>query len=89
MRPPQRQIVAQISAELRIHVVTLYSWMNAWRLQREFVPTSQMYPEGWGLADKFTAVMETVGLNAVSPSSYFQGGFYSWINWIDAVNHFT
>jgi len=26
MSPPQRQSVAQISAELGIHVVTLYNW---------------------------------------------------------------
>ena len=33
MSPPQRQSVAQISAELGIHVVTLYSCRKAWRLQ--------------------------------------------------------
>jgi transposase-like protein len=33
MSPPQRQSVAQISAELGIHVVTLYNWRNAYRLQ--------------------------------------------------------
>ena len=33
MSPPHRQSVAQISAELGIHVVTLYSWRKAWRLQ--------------------------------------------------------
>ena len=33
MSPPMRQSVAQISAELGIHVVTLYSWRKAWRLQ--------------------------------------------------------
>jgi transposase-like protein len=50
MRPPQRQSVAQISAELGIHVVTLYSWRKAWRLQGEVVPASQKDPEGWGPA---------------------------------------
>jgi transposase-like protein len=29
MSPPQRQCVAQISAELGIHVVTLYNWRKA------------------------------------------------------------
>ena len=33
MSPPMRQSVAQISAELGIHVVTLYNWRKAWRLQ--------------------------------------------------------
>jgi len=31
--PPHRQSVAQISTELGIHVVTLYSWRKAWRLE--------------------------------------------------------
>ena len=31
MSPPHRQSVAQISAELGIHVVTLYNWRKAWR----------------------------------------------------------
>ena len=38
MSPPHRQSVAQISAELGIHVVTLYNWRKAWRLQGEVVP---------------------------------------------------
>jgi len=29
---PFRQGVAQISDELRIHVITLYKWRKAWRL---------------------------------------------------------
>jgi len=44
--PPQRQGLAQISAELGIHLVTLYSWRTAWRLQGEVVPASQKDPEG-------------------------------------------
>jgi len=64
MSPPHRQSVAQISAELGIHVVTLYNWRKTWRLQGEVVPASQKDPEGWGLADKFTVVLETAGLNA-------------------------
>jgi transposase-like protein len=30
-----RQSVARISEELGIHVVTLYNWRKAWRLQGE------------------------------------------------------
>jgi transposase len=55
MSPPQRQSVAQISEELGIHVVTLYNWRKAWRLQGEVVPASEKEPEGWSAADKFTA----------------------------------
>jgi transposase-like protein len=57
-----RQSVAQISAELGIHVVTLYNWRKVWRLQGEVVPASEKEPEGWSAADKFTVVMETAGL---------------------------
>jgi transposase-like protein len=35
MSPPMRQSVARISEELGIHVVTLYNWRKAWRLQGE------------------------------------------------------
>ena len=70
MSPPQRQSVAQISAELGIHVVTLYNWRKAWRLQGEVVPASEKDPDGWGAADKFTVVLETAGLNATELSAY-------------------
>jgi transposase len=70
MSPPQRQSVAQISAELCIHFVTLYNWRKAWRLQGEVVPASEKDPEGWGATDKFTVVLETTGLNATELSAY-------------------
>ena len=38
MGPPHRQSVAEISQELGIHVITLYKWRKAWRLQGEVVP---------------------------------------------------
>ena len=68
--PPKRQRVAQISAELGIHIVTLYNWRKAWRLQGEVVPASDKDPEGWSAADKFTVVLETAGLNATELSAY-------------------
>jgi transposase len=70
MSPPQRQSVAQISAELGIHVVTLYNWRKAWRLQGEVVPASEKHPDGWSGTDKFTVVLETAGLNATELSAY-------------------
>ena len=70
MSPPHRQSVARISEELGIHVITLYKWRKDWRLQGEVVPTSEKYPEGWNTADKFTVVMETVGLNATELTAY-------------------
>ena len=70
MSPPQRQSVAQISAELGIHVVTLYNWRKTWRIQGEVVPASEKDPEGWGSTDKFTVVLETAGLDATELSAY-------------------
>ena len=70
MSPPHRQSVAQISAELGIHVVTLYNWRKTWRLQGEVVPASEKDPEGWGATDKFTVVLQTAGLNATELSAY-------------------
>jgi len=64
------QSVARISKELGIHVMTLYSWRKAWRLQGEVVPASEKEPEGWRATDKFTVVLETVGLNATELSAY-------------------
>ncbi len=70
MSSPQRQSVAQISAELGIHVVTLYSWRKSWRLDGQVVSASQKNPEGWGPADKFTVVLETAGLNTTELTAY-------------------
>ncbi len=64
MGPPHRQSVAEISQELGIHVITLYKWRKAWRLQGEVVPATQKDPEGWGPADKFTVGLESAGINA-------------------------
>jgi len=70
MQPPHRQSVARISEELGIHVMTLYKWRKAWRLQGEVVPASEKEPEGWNAADKFTVVLESAGLNATELSAY-------------------
>jgi transposase-like protein len=41
MSLPHRQSVARISEELGNHVITLYKWRKAWRLQGEVVPGSE------------------------------------------------
>ncbi len=70
MSPPHRQSVARIAEELGIHVVTLYNWRKAWRLQGEVVLASEKEPEGWSAADKFTVVLETAGLNDTELGAY-------------------
>ena len=65
-----RQSVARISEELGFHVVTLYNWRKAWRLQGEVVPASEKDPDSWSAADKFTVVLETAGLNSTELSAY-------------------
>jgi len=46
MSPTPRQGVAQISTEMGIHMVTLYNWRKAWRLQGQVVSASQNDQEG-------------------------------------------
>ena len=72
MKPPQRQRVAQSSAELGIHILTLYNWRKAWRLQGEVVPASEKEPDGWSTTDKFTVELENAGLNATELSAYWR-----------------
>lgn len=62
--------MARISAELGVHVVTLYNWRKAWRLQGEVVPATEKDPEGWGATDKFTVVLETTVMNVTELSAY-------------------
>jgi transposase-like protein len=69
MHPLHRQSVARVSEELGIHVMTLYKWRKAWRLQGEVVPSSEREPESWSAADKFTLVLESAGLNATEISA--------------------
>ncbi|MBM5799158.1 MAG: hypothetical protein FJ060_13555 [Cyanobacteria bacterium K_Offshore_0m_m2_072] len=60
----------QISAELGIHVVTLYNWTKTWRFPGEVAPASQKDPEGWAATDKFTVVLKSAGLNPQNIISY-------------------
>ena len=70
MSPPHRQSVVQISADQGIHIVTLYNWRKAWRLQGEAVPASEKDPDGLSAAVKLTVVLETAGLNATELTAY-------------------
>ena len=70
MHPPHRQSVDRISEKLGIHVMTIYKWRKAWRLQGEVVPASEKEPEGWSAADKFTVVLENSSLNSTELSAY-------------------
>jgi len=68
--PPHHQSLSEISQQLGIHVITLYKWRKAWRLQGEVLPASQKDPDGWSATDKFTVVPEYAGLNASELSVY-------------------
>ncbi len=70
MSPPHHQIVARISEELGIHVITPYHLRKTWRLQGKVVLTFEKGPEGWGVSDKFALVLENAGLNATQLSDY-------------------
>jgi len=49
MSPPHRQSVAQISAELGIHVVTLYNWRKTWLLSLLNCPEHHRAVESLGI----------------------------------------
>ena len=65
MSPPKRQSMAQISAELSIHVGTFYNWRKTWRLQGEVVPASEKDPEGWGATDKSPGLIQSLVMGLV------------------------
>lgn len=69
MSPSERLSVAEITAKLRIDVITLYNWKMAWLFQVEVVSTSVTDTGGWGAADKFTVVLKSAGLNATELST--------------------
>ena len=62
--------MAWILEELGFYVMTISKWSKAWRLQGEVVPASENEPERWSAADKFTLVLETLGLNVTYLSAY-------------------
>jgi hypothetical protein len=53
-----------------MHVITLYKWRKAWRLQGGVVPATQRVSEGWDPVDKFTMALETSLLNSTELSAY-------------------
>ena len=61
MSPLSRQILAQISKELAIHIATLYARRKTWQLKGSVVPPSEKASEAWSTADKFTVVLESAG----------------------------
>ena len=50
MGQPLRLSVVEYPQELGFHVITLYKWLKAWRLQEEIVPASRKNPGSRGLA---------------------------------------
>ena len=68
--PPLRQSFAHITAELYIHLVTLYNWRKFSRLQGEVVPASEKDLDWQRSAAKFTGLFETAGLSATERSDY-------------------
>ncbi len=64
--------MARIAEDLGIHMVTLYNWRKAWRLQGELVPASEKEPEAWSTAVKFKAVLDTAGLNDTELGTYYR-----------------
>lgn len=73
IRPPHRQSLTQISADLGIHADTLYNRRKGLPLQGEVAPASKKEPESFGATDKFPVVLVSAGLNAIELSAYGRG----------------
>jgi hypothetical protein len=58
MSPPHRQSVARISGEWSCACRHSLQLEEGLRLQEEVVPASEVEPDGWKAAGKFTVVLE-------------------------------
>lgn len=70
MLPPNQQSIPSLSKEEGISEATLYLWRNAARESGRLMPDHDNTPEGWTSRDKFTAVLESAGLNETELAEY-------------------
>jgi transposase-like protein len=70
MMPPHPRPISQLAKEEGISEATLYKWRQEARQKGVLLPDADTEPEGWNARDKFTAVVETAGLNETELGEY-------------------
>ena len=70
MMPPHPRPISQLAKEEGISEATLYKWRQEARQKGVLLPNADTEPEGWNARDKFTAVVETAGLNETELGEY-------------------
>lgn len=70
MSAPENLPVEQVSSQTGIPSATLYLWRRQARAAGRAVPGDGQNPEGWGSADKFAVVLETVALSEAELGEY-------------------
>lgn len=70
LMPPNAQSVAQVSRDIGISDVTLYTWRNQYRARGNAVPADPSNPENWSGKNKLAVVIETAALNEQELSAY-------------------
>jgi len=98
MLPPSNKSIPAIAKEEGISAATLYNWRKAARAEGRLMPDGDTSPEGWGSADKFSAVLETASMNEAALSAYCrEKGLYPeqiahaevTVDWFHIVQTFT
>ncbi|WP_459919206.1 transposase, partial [Desulfocicer niacini] len=67
---PHPRPISQLAKEEGISEATLYKWRQEARQKGVLLPDADTEPEGWNARDKFTAVVETAGLNETELGEY-------------------
>lgn len=70
LMPPNSQSVAQVSRDIGVSDVTLYTWRNQYRNRGNAVPADPSNPENWSGKNKLAVVIETAALNEQELSAY-------------------
>jgi transposase len=70
MGPPQNLTVAEVAKRTGVTQPTLYAWRNQARSPGRAVPGDGSTAHDWKLEDKFTMVVETLGLAEAELAEY-------------------
>lgn len=70
MLPPNNKTIKELAEEEGISEGTLHNWRKAARAEGRLLPNGDSTPQGWGSADKFSAVLETAAMNEAELSVY-------------------